>query len=88
MVQEINTGQIVPDQMVRLCRKCNIDERHYRITDPVLEEEGFLTAEYQCMGCMQVRSVIVDSINNEENIDNNPHIKYNNGKRKRVTKTF
>ncbi len=69
MGQEINSGDLVQDQLVRSCRQCGREQRHYRIGDPVMEDEGFLTVDYQCMGCMSVRSVIIDALSTREGIE-------------------
>ncbi len=67
MEQEIKSDDLVIDQIVRACRQCGREQRHYRIGDPVMEDEGFLTVEYQCMGCMSVRSIIIDALNEDVN---------------------
>jgi len=75
MVQEIGSEDLVLDQIVRSCRQCGCEQKHYRIGDPVMEDGGFFTVEYQCMGCMSVRSVIIDALNLNNNIPKRHHSK-------------
>ena len=78
MEQEINSDDLVSDQIVRSCRQCGREQRHYRIGDPVIENEGFLTVEYQCMGCMSVRAVIIDALNENLKIPRSNNMKIKN----------
>ncbi len=52
--------RLVPDQVMRSCRDCGGPQRHYRMTDVMLEEE-YPVAEFQCMGCMNIRTIMLRS---------------------------
>lgn len=51
--------ELMPDQVVRSCRECNSQQRHYRMGDMVLEDGQHPVADFQCMGCMGVRSILL-----------------------------
>ena len=56
MVQRLE-AELVPDMLRRDCRQCRREQAHYRMGDPEVAELGRVCAEYQCMGCMQLREI-------------------------------
>ena len=58
MVQQMDAGQ-VPDRVLRPCRLCMAEQAHYRMGEVESDELGLLSAEFQCMGCMEIVPVAV-----------------------------
>ncbi|MBT4577303.1 hypothetical protein HOM13_02165 [Candidatus Woesearchaeota archaeon] len=54
-----NELELIPDQVVRSCRECRSQQRHYRMGDMVLEGGQNPVADFQCMGCMGVRTILL-----------------------------
>ncbi|MBT3262438.1 hypothetical protein HN992_03350 [Candidatus Woesearchaeota archaeon] len=58
MVQQMDAG-LVPDRVQRPCRLCMAEQAHYRMGEVEADELGLLSAEFQCMGCMEIVPVAV-----------------------------
>lgn len=54
-----NKLELVPDQVMRSCRECGSKRRHYRMSDVIVEEGQHPVADFQCMGCMGVRTILL-----------------------------
>ena len=54
-----NQLELVPDQVMRSCRECGSKRRHYRMGDVIMEDGQHPVAEFQCMGCMGVRTILL-----------------------------
>ncbi len=54
-----NKLELVPDQVMRSCRECGSKTRHYRMSDVIIEEGQHPVADFQCMGCMGVRTILL-----------------------------
>ncbi len=54
-----NRLELVPDQVIRSCRECGTQQKHYRIGDLALEDGQHPVADFQCMGCMGMRTVLL-----------------------------
>ncbi|GEM_PF-5412067 len=55
-------GEMLPDQMLRSCRRCDDQTRQYRLSEPRVEDE-LLVAEFECVECMEMTTVIIDPVN-------------------------